>query len=72
LATLREFEVPALLIGGQACILYGGAEFSRDLDLMLASDPMALPRLEQALAALQADIIAVPGCAKTSRSGQFI
>ena len=60
LATLREFEVPALLIGGQACILYGGAEFSRDLDLMLAANRMALPRLEQALAALQADIIAVP------------
>ena len=39
LATLREFEVPTLLIGGQACILYGGAEFSRDLDLMLAAAP---------------------------------
>lgn len=60
LATLRDFEVPALLIGGQACILYGGAEFSRDLDLMLAAAPVALPRLEQALAALQADVIAVP------------
>ncbi len=60
LATLRKFEVPALLIGGQACILYGGAEFSRDLDLMLAAAPEALTRLEQALSALQADVIAVP------------
>ena len=60
LATLREFEVPTLLIGGQACILYGGAEFSRDLDLMLATAPAVLPRLEQALRELQADLIAVP------------
>jgi hypothetical protein len=60
LATLREFEVPTLLIGGQACILYGGAEFSRDLDLMLAAAPAVLPRLEEALAALEADLIAVP------------
>ena len=60
LATLREFEVPTLLIGGQACILYGGAEFSRDLDLMLAAAPDVLPRLDKALAALQADLIAVP------------
>ena len=60
LATLRESEVPTLLIGGQACILYGGAEFSRDLDLMLAAVPSALPALEQALVALEADLIAVP------------
>ena len=60
LATLREFEVPTLLIGGQACILYGGAEFSRDLDLMLATAPGVLPRLEQALSELQAELIAVP------------
>jgi len=60
LATLRELEVPTLLIGGQACILYGGAEFSRDLDLLLGAAPAALTRLEQALAALQADLIAVP------------
>ena len=60
LATLRESEVPTLLIGGQACILYGGAEFSRELDLMLAAVPSALPALEQALVALEADLIAVP------------
>ncbi len=60
LTTLREFEVPTLLIGGQACILYGGAEFSRSLNLMLAAAPEVLPRLEQALEALHADLIAVP------------
>ena len=60
LATLRECDVQTLLIGGQACILYGGAEFSRDLDLMLAVTPETIPRLEQALAALVATPIAVP------------
>jgi hypothetical protein len=27
---MREHGVQALLMGGQACILYGAAEFSRD------------------------------------------
>jgi hypothetical protein len=27
-----------LLMGGQACILYGAAEFSRDLDIAIAID----------------------------------
>lgn len=26
-------------MGGQACVLYGAAEFSRDLDLALLPDP---------------------------------
>lgn len=60
LETLRDFEVATLLIGGQACVLYGGAEFSRDLDLMLAATPASLERLAAALAALQANVIAVP------------
>ena len=29
LSTLRSFQVRHLLMGGQACVLYGGAEFSR-------------------------------------------
>lgn len=60
LATLRECQVPTLLIGGQACILYGGAEFSRDLDVMLAATPAVLPLLERALTVLEAELIAVP------------
>lgn len=32
LSTMREHGVQALLMGGQACILYGAAEFSRDAD----------------------------------------
>lgn len=36
-------------MGGQACVLYGAAEFSRDLDLALLSDPDNLDRLASAL-----------------------
>ena len=47
-------------MGGQACVLYGAAEFSRDLDLALLPDPANLDRLEGALAELEAAVIAVP------------
>jgi hypothetical protein len=47
-------------MGGQACVLYGGAEFSRDTDFAILSDPDNLDRLRQALAELQAERIAVP------------
>jgi hypothetical protein len=47
-------------MGGQACILYGGAEFSRDADLAILADSPNLARLEAALNELQADRIAVP------------
>ncbi len=33
LSIFFRHRVKALLIGGQACILYGAAEFSRDIDL---------------------------------------
>lgn len=47
-------------MGGQACVLYGAAEFSRALDLALLSDPANLDRLETALTELEAEVIAVP------------
>jgi len=47
-------------MGGQACVLYGAAEFSRDLDLALLPDPTNLDRLEAALAELEAEVIAIP------------
>ena len=47
-------------MGGQACVLYGAAEFSRDLDLALLPDPTNIDRLESALAELDAEVIAVP------------
>ena len=47
-------------MGGQACVLYGAAEFSRDLDLALLPDPANLEQLDGALRALDATPIAVP------------
>ncbi len=60
LSTIRRYDVPALLMGGQACVLYGAAEYSRDLDLAVLATEVALPRLTAALGALQATVIAVP------------
>lgn len=60
LSTIQKHQVAHLLMGGQACVLYGAAEFSRDLDLALLPDPANLDRLEAALAELDAEVIAVP------------
>ena len=47
-------------MGGQACVLYGAAEFSRDTDLVILPDTDNLERLRRALHELQAHCIAVP------------
>ena len=50
-------------MGGQACVFYGAAEFSRDLDLLILADAANLPNLKRALDeldALDAEAIAVP------------
>ena len=47
-------------MGGQACILYGGAEFSRDLDLTVAVDTDILKAVKKALAGLEAEVVFVP------------
>jgi Nucleotidyl transferase AbiEii toxin, Type IV TA system len=60
LSTIRKHQVAHLLMGGQACVLYGAAEFSRDLDLALLPDPNNLDRLSAALDELEAEVIAVP------------
>ena len=57
---MRAHRVRALLMGGQACVFYGAAEFSRDTDFAILADGANLARLEKALAELQADPIAVP------------
>lgn len=51
--------IKCLLMGGQACVLYGAAEFSRDTDLTILSDADNLARLNDALGDLQAACIAV-------------
>lgn len=60
LSSIADNNVSALLMGGQACILYGAAEFSRDTDLAILASPANLKRLKAALADLQARVIAVP------------
>jgi hypothetical protein len=60
LKTFQDFEVQALLMGGQACVLYGGSEFSRDVDFAIHADETNLETVEAAMTALQAEIVAVP------------
>ena len=47
-------------MGGQACVFYGAAEFSRDTDLAILSTPERLERFRAALADLEAECIALP------------
>jgi hypothetical protein len=60
LSSMRAHRVRALLMGGQACVFYGGAEFSRDADFAIFASASNLLRLRAALAELQARPIAVP------------
>jgi hypothetical protein len=64
LSTIRAHQVRALLMGGQACVFYGGAEFSRDTDLAVLPSPDNLARLREALAELAAEPVAVPSLAE--------
>ena len=47
-------------MGGQACVFYGAAEFSRDTDLAILAEADNLDRLSAALRELEAEVIAVP------------
>lgn len=60
LSTLANHHVQFLLMGGQACVFYGAAEFSRDTDIALLADDANLAKLQEALDELQAECIAVP------------
>jgi hypothetical protein len=60
LSTLRSHRVRFLVMGGQACVLYGAAEFSRDTDIAILANIPNLRRLSAALRELQAQRIAVP------------
>src|SRR5439155_23789866 len=60
LSTIRKHRVRALLMGGQACILYGAAEFSRDVDLAVQPDERNLERLRRALSELRAEAVYYP------------
>jgi len=47
-------------MGGQSCVFYGAAEFSRDTDFAVLAEPSNLDHLRAALDDLQAKCIAVP------------
>ena len=47
-------------MGGQACVFYGAAEFSRDTDLAILASVENLARLNKSLKDLKAEVIAVP------------
>lgn len=70
---MHAHRVRALLMGGQACVFYGAAEFSRDVDFAILADPANLARLGKALDELQATAIAAPPfAAKYLRRGHAI
>lgn len=60
LSSIQEHRVRALLMGGQACVFYGAAEFSRDTDLAILASSENLARLNKSLKDLKAEVIAVP------------
>lgn len=60
-------------MGGQACVFYGAAEFSRDTDLAILATSENLGRLRRALKDLHAEVIAVPPFAvKYLRKGHAV
>lgn len=60
LSSMQKNGVDCLLMGGQACILYGGAEFSRDIDFVLHVSAENIKNLKQVITELEAECIAVP------------
>jgi hypothetical protein len=56
LSTPGSHRAGYLLIGGQACVFYGGAEFSRDTDIDVLAEPDNLQRLSSA----STDVLATP------------
>lgn len=60
LSMVLKRRVKCLLMGGQACILYGAAEFSRDIDLAVLADEGNLKRLRRLLLDVHAEQIWVP------------
>ena len=60
LSIFNKFKVKSLLIGGQAAIIYGAAEFSRDSDFIIFCSTKNIENLKKALAALKAENIHIP------------
>jgi hypothetical protein len=60
LLTFQKHGVQALLMGGQACVFYGAAQVSKDIDFTILADEPNYNQLHDALAELKADRIAIP------------
>ncbi|MCG2726136.1 MAG: hypothetical protein L6420_07780 [Elusimicrobia bacterium] len=60
ISVLKEKRVKSLLIGGQACIIYGGSEFSRDSDFVILSEDKNLEKIKEALCILKAEAVYFP------------
>lgn len=60
LSSMRRSGARTLLMGGQACVFYGAAQFSRDLDLLIVTDPGNMSLVKAALEDLGAHRIAIP------------
>ena len=73
LSSIQTHRVQALLMGGQACVFYGAAEFSRDTDLAILASSENLARLKKSLKDLKEEVIAVPPFeAKYLRKGHAV
>lgn len=64
LFTFQKFGIKSLLIGGQACIIYGAVEFSRDTDFLILCETKNLNKIRKALTALKARNIYFPSFKK--------
>lgn len=60
LSIFKRHKIKALLIGGQAAILYGASEFSRDIDFTILLDRKNLHKIGLALRELKAEQIYFP------------
>jgi hypothetical protein len=65
LKAMAEGGVQCLLTGGQACVIYGAAEFSKDVDFVVLADTDNFSRIESVARRLDAEIIAVPTMRKS-------
>lgn len=61
LLIVKNSNARFLVMGGQACILYGAAEFSRDLDLAVDLAAENAKALQRVLEQLRAEQVYVPG-----------
>ena len=60
LSTIQKHQVQALLMGGQACVFYGAAQFSKNVDFLILAKEENFEGLHAVLSDLIAVRIAIP------------